>query len=188
MYHIPNDKRAKRSAELLSQALLVCLESKEFHNISISDLNKVSYVSRSTFYRLFDNTVDILLYMSDRMFEETIAQINAGLYADSRELMIAFNRSIMSRGSVLNAIAKSHRVDILYNTQLKYADTFLPYFTAYKDGLSEKEKRCIIAILTSALCSYISLWSVSEKQESPEELTDLVMKSFRVIAETSVTR
>ncbi len=50
MYHIKQDKRAQTSVELICTGLKQCLREKSFENITISDIQRISGVSRSTFY------------------------------------------------------------------------------------------------------------------------------------------
>ena len=59
MYHVSNDLRAKNSAELICRGLEKCLKEKPLNKIKISDIYSKSFVSRSTFYRLFDSIVQI---------------------------------------------------------------------------------------------------------------------------------
>ena len=54
MYHIKEDKRAQASVELICDGLKRCLKEKSFESVTISDIQRVSGVSRSTFYRNFD--------------------------------------------------------------------------------------------------------------------------------------
>ena len=72
MYHIKADKRAEKSVELICTGLLDCLEQKEFSQISISDIQRTSTVSRSTFYRNFDSLDDVLALLCDRGFDEIL--------------------------------------------------------------------------------------------------------------------
>lgn len=60
MYHIPNDERAKRSAEKIYRSLRHILFTKRLEEVTISDIQLECGVSRSTFYRLFDNITDVL--------------------------------------------------------------------------------------------------------------------------------
>ena len=60
MYHISNDIRTQKSADLIANALNEYILKKDFTEITVTDLQKASSVSRSTFYRLFDNIVYIL--------------------------------------------------------------------------------------------------------------------------------
>lgn len=73
MYHIKEDKRAQASVELICGGLKRCLKEKSFESVTISDIQRVSGVSRSTFYRNFDRMEDVLALMCDRVFEEAFA-------------------------------------------------------------------------------------------------------------------
>ena len=139
-------------------------------------------VSRSTFYRLFDTTVDVLQYLCDKMFEDIVRYLNGTSYSEPKEMMTAFNRELMAREAIVDAVVSSHRMDLLMNTHVKYSEAFPPYFTAYHKGLTQRERECVLSILTASLCAYLGLWAESGKRETPEELTDLVMKSFQMIA------
>lgn len=70
MYHIPNDKRAQKSADLIAQGLYKSLEKKPLNNIKVNDIYLNSYVSRATFYRLFDSVYDVLQYQCDSIVDE----------------------------------------------------------------------------------------------------------------------
>ncbi len=63
MYHISKDERAKKSAIKIGNGLLRCLKTKEFYQITVTDIQKTSNVGRATFYRLFDNITDVLSYL-----------------------------------------------------------------------------------------------------------------------------
>lgn len=93
MYHIPNDKRAKRSGELIYQGLLNCLKKKSFELITITDLQKESGVARSTFYRLFDNMSDVLYWQCNLCFWEALMGISPSDSFDELELIRFFRYS-----------------------------------------------------------------------------------------------
>lgn len=73
MYHIKQDKRAKASVELICKGLIDCLSKKNFADITISDIQRSSTVSRSTFYRNFDCLEDVLSLICDRVFEDAFS-------------------------------------------------------------------------------------------------------------------
>ena len=77
MYHIKNDKRAQTSAELICAGLLACMREKPFARITITDVQRASTVSRSTFYRNFDGLEDVLALLCDRGFQTVFATYHA---------------------------------------------------------------------------------------------------------------
>ena len=102
MYHIKTDKRAEKSVELICTGLLACLEQKEFSQISISDIQRASTVSRSTFYRNFDSLDDVLALLCDRGFDEI-------LRSGSDALNLAAFHYWYAHGRLLEAILSSDK-------------------------------------------------------------------------------
>ena len=106
MYHIKHDKRAESSAELICTAVLELLETNPLGEITISDVQRRSTVSRSTFYRNFDSLEDVLALLCDRGFDEIAAGSGAPVYI--RVFHYWFNNA-----AVLEALVRTGRADIL---------------------------------------------------------------------------
>lgn len=87
MYHISNDKRAKKSAELIYQGLLACLEHKSFDQITVTDLQKASGVARTTFYRAFDNISDVLYWKCNLCFQEVLEGFTEEQFVNEMKLV-----------------------------------------------------------------------------------------------------
>ncbi|MFV0393506.1 MAG: TetR/AcrR family transcriptional regulator, partial [Coprobacillaceae bacterium] len=60
----------------LTESLLLLMETKEYSQISITDIAKKAGVSRMAYYRNFDNKEDILEYYFDRSCYELYASTN----------------------------------------------------------------------------------------------------------------
>lgn len=180
MYHIPNDKRAKKSADLIADGLLACLKEKEFESVSISDINKKSYVSRATFYRLFDNTMDVVSYLCDKMFEDLIEAFSKREVTAPDEMTVFFLDGVMKHDLLVDILTKGNRVDILYHTHMKYID----YFYKFNFGamlLTPEEEKYVAGILSSMLCSFITTWCREGKKESAEQLHQRIQSSVKVL-------
>lgn len=72
MYHIANDQRERKSAAKLSAAAERILLGREPQKLSVSLLSSEAGVSRTTFYRLFDEPDDVLKYMADETFHRIL--------------------------------------------------------------------------------------------------------------------
>ena len=88
MYHIANDIRAKKSADLIIQGLEECLQEKPLDKIKVIDIYNKTYVSRATFYRLFDNIYDVLSYQCDCLRDETIKSLENKSFNNKKEFAI----------------------------------------------------------------------------------------------------
>lgn len=181
MYHISNDKRAKKSADLIADGLLACLKEKEFEAISVSDLNRKSYVSRATFYRLFDNTMDVVRYLCDKMFEDLIAAFSQQRLTTADDMTVFFLEGVMKHDLLIEILTRGNRVDILYETHMKYIE----YFYKFNFGtmlLTPEEEKYVAGILSSMLCSFITTWCREGKKESAEQLHQRIQRSVEVLS------
>lgn len=107
MYHIKEDKRAKASVELICDGLKRCLKEKSFESVTISDIQRVSGVSRSTFYRNFDRIEDVLALMCDRVFVEAFL-------SDYANISEAVFRTWFRHQELIETIVGIDRGDMLY--------------------------------------------------------------------------
>ncbi len=163
MYHILNDKRSKDSAEKIYQSLRHILFNKKLEDITITDIQKESGISRSTFYRCFDNIIDVLemklFYFVDKYFLESQNSNNKLLffykYWDKHSGLIYLLST--QNESILKSVMRKH-----YEEKLNALNE--PYF----EYLLELK----ISILSSLLCK----WVDRNKKESPEEMAILTKK------------
>ena len=72
MYHIANDKREYRSAEKLVAAAQRILLDTDPQKLTVSLLSREAGVSRTTFYRLFDEPEDVLRFGVDQRFHDVV--------------------------------------------------------------------------------------------------------------------
>ena len=72
-----NNKRKRKSIQKIEQVLIEFLQTKELHQISVSDICKKANLNRSTFYA---NYVDIY-ELADTLREKLEAQV-AELYKE----------------------------------------------------------------------------------------------------------
>ena len=96
----PNDARAHRSIEALSDALLELLEHTSFDEITIKEITKTAGVSYPTFFRRFSSKEDLLanvatdevrrlLSLSERVFDDRDSESTSTMLAyieDHRQL------------------------------------------------------------------------------------------------------
>ena len=116
MYHIKNDKRARASTELICAGLLACMKEKPFARITITDVQRASTVSRSTFYRNFDCLEDVLALLCDRGFQAVFSEYNALPPEQRGSLAKAVFQYWFRNSAVLEALVQIRRTDILFDS------------------------------------------------------------------------
>jgi AcrR family transcriptional regulator len=82
MYRIGNDKRKTQSAKLVSKGLEELMRTEDYANITVTQIVKASGVGRATFYRLFDDKSDVVLYRMELVFTELLQRLGPDTDSD----------------------------------------------------------------------------------------------------------
>lgn len=180
MYHISNDKRAKESSELIWKGLLKCLENKNFDNITISDLQRVTGVARSTFYRCFDNISDILSWKCDKCFFESLNYYDFNKKLNESHLAEHYFKYWTRNSEILELLTEINRQDIIYSSHLKNAELLKEKYGEL-NNLNDKNSRYFMAIRTSLTISILTTWLQGGKQETEEELIQIIKGQLQLI-------
>lgn len=175
MYHISNDKRAEKSAELIWTGLLKCLESKNFYDITISDLQKASGVARTTFYRSFDTISDILYWKCDIGFCKALNISDIKEFNNEFSLAKSYFNYWMNNSEILELLVKINRQDIIYACHIKNAEALQEKFGKL-DTLTPLQDKYFIPIRTGLTISILTTWVKGGKKETLEEIMKLFSK------------
>lgn len=171
MYHIKQDKRAKASVKLICDGLSRCLKEKNFENVTISDIQRVSGVSRSTFYRNFDRIEDVLALMCDKVFEEAFS---AG-YANVSEAVF---RTWFRHADLIETVVSIDRGDMLYASLRRCADRLRSGLPGFGD---EALFDYLVSIISSSMMGIMVTWVERGKRENEEELKGMILQSFKAM-------
>ena len=184
MYHIKSDKRSQTSAKLICDAMLRCLDEKPFSEITIVDLQKESTVGRSTFYRLFDHTEDVLEYL----YEQRIQKIYNGYHLLSEDKRPSFTLYILNdlyaNSSVLEILIKNNLIRPMQKVHNKYIPVYIREELGNDNFLSITEDYAC-SLFSSLVVGIISVWIHHDKRETPEELHHMLQMYLHTLARIS---
>lgn len=172
MYHIKPDKRAQTSVKLICAGLRQCLKEKSFESITISDIQRVSGVSRSTFYRNFDRIEDVLALMCDKVFEEAFG-------SGYENISEAVFRTWFRHDDMVETVVGIGRSDLLYSSLRRCADSLR---SSLPDMGQAGSFDYLVSIISSAMMGIMVTWVERGKRESEEELKNTVLKSFKAMS------
>ena len=178
MYHIKSDKRAQVSAQLIGNAMMELLKVKNFDDISVSDIQRQSTVGRATFYRLFDNTVDVLSWLCNQIFD-TMANRNASPTENMVESMTSFIGAWMEHEVLLQAIIRSGHIEVLYEMlyrRMKEAGDLLFPDLQLENGKADY----LVSIASTAMIGGLSAWLKHGKTESAEQVFENIREVIGV--------
>jgi AcrR family transcriptional regulator len=173
MYHIKQDKRSIASAELIGEAMLKCLEEKEFHQITIVDLQQKSTVSRATFYRLFDRTEDVLEWMYERQIQaanRTYQEMDAKERPSFLRYILDF---FYENSSLAEHLIKAQKIGVIHRVHQKNVPWFLELFPVAGE-ISENDYDYYSCIFTALLIGSLIVWVSHDKKETPVEMYQIL--------------
>lgn len=175
MYHISHDPRSKQSAKRICDALLNCSKHKPFDEISVSDLHNHYQISRTTFYRLFDNTVDVLEYMVECMAQEILLNLRGDTV---KELIIHAIIELEKRQDLIELLSQNGRIDIFQ----KKGEKYIP-LSRLMVGLDLSQGyEYFNAILSHLIPLSMDVWVSHGKKDSPEEIYEKLQQSIQLIS------
>lgn len=183
MYHIKNDKRSYTSANALYEALQVLLVANDYDlkSISISHLVQKAMVGRSTFYRNFDEMIDILKWKADVNFQEVLnnyVQQKTNSVTDQTDFIQYVFTYWEDHYQILDLLLKINRTDIIYNAFMKAAPTIMDYMQKQNvlTEIPQKEIPYFLNIRISILLGVMNAWIANGRQESPSEVAQILAK------------
>ena len=172
MYHISDDPRA--SAQRICDALIHHASSRPFSEITASSLNRNYNISRTTFYRLFDNTVDVLEYACDQMGREILLNVHGN---NPRELTIHAISALSGHRELIELLCRSGHLDIFQRVQ----ETYLP-FSTLAAGM-DLECPYFHRLLAQMIPTSIEVWISEGQKDSPEAVYEKLCCSIRMLGQ-----
>lgn len=174
IYHISNDIRAQESARRISEALIDCAKHRAFSEITISSLKAEYGINRTTFYRLFDNTVDVLEYLVDQMGTEVLVNIDG---ENLKEMTINAIYALRDHQDLIQLLSNSGNIHLLLQKQEKYLSLSKFAVSAnIRDGAEYFH-----GILAQLIPSTMDVWVRNGMKETPEEVYRKLRNSLSVL-------
>lgn len=177
MYRIGNDKRKTQSANLICKGLDKLMLTLDYNDITVTNIVNTSGVGRATFYRLFDDKSDVVLYKMESVFTELICR--EGPYSNSNMIVISIFEICLDQKELFLSLIKANlygefqtRIAFILEEKLK--------FIKERVGLDERSWQYFIhvraAMLLTALRVAITQFDVEKPLDILETLNTLFGK------------
>lgn len=180
MFHISDDARSRRSAGAVCRALEVLLADRRLSEVSVSALAAAAGVSRTTFYRLFDTTSDVVAYQCQLIVEEALdaaVHANRGSTASAAAVVIA---RWTEHRALLLALSEAGRLDIVGEVHRANAERARGVIGAV--GLDDDAARLLVDVISALIPIAVTEWVRRGGAESPEEVAARVCRAVRMAA------
>lgn len=181
MYHIKSDRRSQASAAEFVRGLQECLKSTSLKSITVSDLHRVTGISRATFYRLFDNPEDVLLYQLDQMTEAS-----ADLYLTQSELSSAqLLEKTMELGlqnhDFLKALVENGRHDLLFAYTERNFRKLDDQKRFFPEDITREERDYVMAHLSMSMVANLITWARNGQRETVKDIVRYQKRYLQVM-------
>jgi len=180
MYHVSNDKRSQKSAQLIWEGMEKALQEKTLRKLRVTDIYEKSFVSRATFYRLFDSVEDVLSYECDLIYFQLSEAVQNAVFDSKQALFLCLIEKWLEQEVLIKTLVENNLVSVIYETHMKNRDLTKKVFLK-GIAISENEADYLSAILATLIPAAVNVWYLHGKTETPEEIYHAVSRSLSII-------
>ena len=181
MYHIKPDKRSQASALEIVRGLEICLKNKPLKEITVTDLHRITGISRATFYRLFDTPEDVLHYQFAQMAEESLVNHSDNWQENPDKLMEGTIAQGMQNNEFLKAVVANGRFDLLYLYTEQNFRVLDEKAAILPKGMEPIEREYVLSQLSMAMVAILITWSKNGRKESPGEIVQYLKRYAQLL-------
>ena len=183
MYHIKDDPRSIRSAEMLYDGLVKLMQKMPFDAIKVKDLVEASHIGRTTFYRNFDTIEDMLRLRSDWVFEDMIQDIIVYVKEHGNEPNVLLLKPVLRyfyvHSEIIQLLMQANRLDIAMASFHRAVVPFKPRILEYYSGVNVAYIDYGITIRIGMVTNILVQWIETGKQQQPDELADTLSEMIK---------
>lgn len=188
LYHIANDQRERKSAAKLSAAAERILLSREPQKLSVSLLSAEAGVSRTTFYRLFDEPDDVLKYMADETFRKILqGYVDLIDRAQKHNLSVPnplswYEEGVRKNAGIIAGIIHSGKSDILRSAHKKALTEYAPILFPDLDPGTD-EFLFFMEMRAAVFIASMTAWVETGERASMEDIRRYAARQLKFFSE-----
>lgn len=182
MYHIKSDRRSQTSAAEIVRGMQECLKTTPLKAITVSDIHRVTGISRATFYRLFDTPEDVLVYQLDQMTDAAISDQAQNLSIGTERLLEQTIALGLQNHEFLKALVDNDRHDLLFRYTEKCFRQLDSVKKSFPADITPGERDYIIAHLSMGMVASQITWARNGQKETPRDLLQYLKRYTQVVS------
>ena len=186
MYHVSNDKRSQKSAQLIWEGMEKALQEKPLRKLRVTDIYEKSFVSRATFYRLFDSVEDVLSYECDLIYFQLSEAVQNATFDSKQALFLYLIEKWLEQEVLIKTLVENNLVSVIYETHMKNRELAKKVFLQ-GSTISDKESDYLSAILATLIPASVNIWYLHGKKDTPNEIYRAVSHSVNIIGKELAT-
>ena len=181
MYHIKSDRRSQASAAQIVLGLQECLKTTPLKSITVTDIHRVTGISRATFYRLFDNPEDVLLYQLDLMTAASADIYLTQQDMSSGQLLEKTMELGLQNHDFLKALVENGRHDLLFSYTERNFRKLDRYKEFFPEDMTMEERNYVIAHLSMSMVANLITWARNGQRETVKDIVRYQKRYLQVM-------
>lgn len=180
MFHLRDDIRAERSAKMLYDGLMEVMKKKPLRQVRVSDICSASTVSRATFYRNFDEVLDLLYWKCSQDFHEVLTSfVQSDPDLSKEDALLKYVLRYWLQGEhirLLTTIMDEGRLDIIYNSFVNNADIVMDFLKDKGFAMDTEDYTYFISVRAGFFVGIIRGWMENGRKQTPDEITRIISR------------
>lgn len=167
-----NQEQKNLSRESIVTALTEVMKSKNFEDISITEIARRAGVSRMAFYRNYSSMTDVIAERLDSMYQEysqLLVQSDISNYEVTRLFFYYFRQ----HREFITVIFKAKLTYLILESMVDFMNDFSNYLICNIEG-SKKADKYNIRFVAGGFLNVLMLWMENGMQESDEEMSEII--------------
>ena len=173
-----NDLQNRITKESIFTSLMILMEKKNFHDISITEIAQKAGVSRMAFYRNYNLKEDIIINNLDEFFKEYSNQILSSEKINNYEIVCLYFAHFRKHERLMKNLNNSNLTYII----LERCTGFLHLLfqdIMFMRSCSEEEDRYCIEFLAGGFYKVLIEWAKNGMKESDGDMAKIVCKLIK---------
>ncbi len=164
------NESAKLTQECIATALMMLMESKDYDDISVTELTEKAGVSRMAYYRNYESKDDILInYLLD-LGAELFDMLSKREFVSLNDLIVRVGLFLQSNYGVALACVKTGQGERLLEKIME------KIFSAYPEISGNTENEYRTAFYVGAILGVFKKWFSHQMEESVYEISDIICR------------
>ncbi len=166
-----NDRRVRKTKALIRQSLTQLLSAKELSDISVSELTKLSDISRGTFYLHYKNVFDLFEQTENELVADVctiISDLRGQQQWPSASAMLDLFRYVAANADFFAAVLRVKETEFFKKLTDQLKPQTAEDWANLLQGADESMFEYCYAFVASGCTALLKQWFLSGMKERPE--------------------
>lgn len=176
MAGVKGNRRIIYTKKAIKDSLINLLETKEIHQVTVTDICKNADINRGTFYTHYKDAYDLLESMEDELFNQVLEYINENPIEDYKDSLLIKALELISENKDLCKVLFCKQRDDRFLDRLIYLANKANFEHIYNNSnkLNKAHFNYYIRHAVGGGVAIVQAWLENDLPESPAEIVKIL--------------